>query len=71
MNMDIEKTLCLHYGVTKCRVDELDNGRIVEVYCVGGDPDYVKIGLAQMCGVVEGDISVGNLDDCIVYTVKM
>jgi len=53
MKEQIQNTLVSHYGVAECTVHEFPDRKWMEVYCIGGDADYIMIALRQICGVDE------------------
>lgn len=58
MNDQIENTLRSHYGVTECVVSRREDNHTIEVYCVGGDVDYLKMALAKLCEVSEDRVNL-------------
>ena len=51
MKETIETTLRMHYGVTECVIYE--RVKYLEVFCIGGNSDFVCIALQQICNTDE------------------
>lgn len=58
----IENVLKLHYGVTECVVNERSGNCTVEVYCLGGDVNYIKLALAQIFEVEDSDVMIEGVN---------
>jgi hypothetical protein len=72
MSEEIENTLKSHYGVTECVIDHLSDQDTIEVYCVGGNVDYIKIALAQLCNVDDDCVTVvTNNGGRVLFVVKL
>ena len=68
----IENVLKSHYGVTECVVNERSDNCTVEVYCLGGDVDYIKLALAQLCEVDDSDVTIeGGSDDRQLFVISV
>ena len=70
MNVEIENTLRSHYGVTDCTISNGSEQNTIEVYCVGGNIDYIKIALIQLCDVDEKSVElIDNKDNRALFRV--
>lgn len=72
MNEQIQNVLKSHYGVTECVVNDRFDNDTIEVYCVGGNVDYIKIALAQLCEVEDSDVTIeGGSGDRQLFVVSV
>jgi len=71
MKEQIQNTLVSHYGVDKCTVHEFPNRKLMEVYCVGGNIEYIVIALQQICKVDESSVTlISSTDKVFLFGVN-
>ena len=71
MKEQIQNTLVSHYGVTECTVHEFPDCKLMEVYCVGGNLEYIVIALQQICKVDETCVKLSkSTDNTFLFSVN-
>ena len=72
MKEQIQNTLVSHYGVAECTVHEFPDRKWMEVYCIGGNPEYIVIALRQICEVDESSVKlISSTDKAFLFGVDV
>jgi hypothetical protein len=71
MKEQIQNTLVSHYGVAECTVHEFPDRKWMEVYCIGGNIEYILIALQQICKVDESSVTlISSTDKVFLFGVN-